>query len=67
MTQIMCTVKPWIESVHLHPDVLKEHPETDISAGAEQSALGKLLANWSAVMEGQQVKADRQKGLERFL
>ena len=39
----------------------------DISAGAEQSALGKLLANWSAVMEGQQVKADRQKGQERFL
>jgi putative DNA methylase len=39
----------------------------DISVGAEQSALGKLLANWSAVMEGQQVKADRQKGQERFL
>ena len=26
------TVKPWIESVHLHPDVLKEHGETDIFA-----------------------------------
>ncbi|MGD0649737.1 MAG: DUF499 domain-containing protein [Verrucomicrobiia bacterium] len=26
------TVKPWIESVHLHPDVLKEHAETDIFA-----------------------------------
>jgi hypothetical protein len=26
------TVKPWIESVHLHPDVPKEHAETDIFA-----------------------------------
>ena len=24
--------KPWIESVHLHPDVLKENAETDIFA-----------------------------------
>ena len=38
-----------------------------ISVGAEQSALGKLLANWSAVMEGQQVKADKRAGQERFL
>lgn len=28
----MSTIKPWIESVHLHPDVLKEHAETDIFA-----------------------------------
>jgi len=39
----------------------------DISADAEQSALGKPLANWSAVMECQQVKADSQKGQKRFL
>jgi putative DNA methylase len=39
----------------------------DVSAGAEQSALGKLLANWSAVIEGQQVKADKVKGQERLL
>lgn len=26
------TIKPWIESVHLHPDVLKENAETDIFA-----------------------------------
>ncbi len=26
------TIKPWVESVHLHPDVLKEHAETDIFA-----------------------------------
>lgn len=28
----MPTAKPWIESVHLHPDVLKENAETDIFA-----------------------------------
>ena len=28
----MTTPKPWIESVHLHPDVLKENAETDIFA-----------------------------------
>ncbi len=28
----MNTPKPWIESVHLHPDVLKENAETDIFA-----------------------------------
>lgn len=46
---------------------LKGGELADVSAGAEQSALGKLLANWSAVMEGQQVKADRQKGQDRLL
>jgi putative DNA methylase len=46
---------------------LKGGELADISVGAEQSALGKLLANWSAVMEGQQVKADRQKGQDRLL
>jgi hypothetical protein len=46
---------------------LKGGELADISADAEQSALGELLANWSAVMEGQQVKADSQKGQERFL
>jgi putative DNA methylase len=46
---------------------LKGGELADISAGAEQSALGKLLANWSAVMEGQQVKADKRAGQERFL
>jgi hypothetical protein len=29
--------------------------------------MGKPLANWSAVMEGQQVNSDSQKGQERFL
>ena len=39
----------------------------DVSPTAEQSTLGKLLANWSAVMEGQAVVADRQKGQHRLL
>jgi putative DNA methylase len=46
---------------------LKGGELADISPTAEQSTLGKLLANWSAVMEGQQVKADKQKGQERLL
>jgi predicted AAA+ superfamily ATPase len=28
----MTAPRPWIESVHLHPDVLKENAETDIFA-----------------------------------
>lgn len=39
----------------------------DVSPTAEQSALGKLLANWSAVMEGRTVTSDRQKGQQRLL
>ncbi len=39
----------------------------DVSSTAEQSTLGKLLANWSAVMEGQTVKADKRAGQERLL
>jgi hypothetical protein len=43
---------------------LKGGELADISVDAEQSALGKLFANWSEVMKGQQVKADSQKGQE---
>lgn len=39
----------------------------DVSPTAEQSTLGKLLANWSAVMEGRTVTSDRQKGQQRLL
>jgi len=39
----------------------------DVSPTAEQSALGKLLANWSAVMEGEAVRADKRAGQERLL
>ncbi len=55
------------EGAALAGPALKGGELADISADAEQSALGKLLANWSAVMEGQHVKADRQKGQERFV
>ena len=61
------SVIPWAELVHLHPDEVKERAETDISSDAEQSALGKLLAIWSAVIEGQQVKPDKLNGQERLL
>lgn len=39
----------------------------DVSTTAEQSTLGKLLANWQAVVEGKAAVSDRQKGQERFL
>ena len=46
---------------------LKGGELADISPTAEQSTLGKLLSNWSAVMEGKVVRADKQKGQERLL
>jgi hypothetical protein len=39
----------------------------DVSPTAEQSTLGKLLANWSSVMEGQTVRSDKRAGQERLL
>jgi putative DNA methylase len=36
----------------------------DVSSTAEQSALGKLLANWSAVMVGKAAVEDRRTGQE---
>lgn len=38
----------------------------NVSTSAEQSALGKLLANWNAVMVGKVVVEDRRKGQQRF-
>ena len=72
LPEFLADAQPSLEQLHLvcqalAGPALKGGELADISAGAEQSALGKLLANWSAVMEGQQVKADRQKGQERFL
>ena len=46
---------------------LKGGELADISPTAEQSALGKLLSNWQAVVEGKAVVTDRQKGQQRFL
>jgi putative DNA methylase len=39
---------------------------SDVSSTAEQSALGKLLANWSAVMVGKAAVEDRRTGQERL-
>ena len=36
----------------------------DVSSNAEQSALGKLLANWNAVMVGKSTMEDRRTGQE---
>ena len=41
---------------------LKGGELADVSPTAEQSALGKLLANWSSVMVGKAATEDRRKG-----
>jgi len=46
---------------------LKGGELADVSPSAEQAALGKLLSNWNAVVEGKAATADRQKGQERLL
>lgn len=39
----------------------------DVSTTAEQSALGKLLANWNAVMVGKTALADKRAGQQQLL
>lgn len=39
---MIMNVKPWIESVHLHPDVLKENDETDIF-GLDLGPMGRPI------------------------
>lgn len=46
---------------------LKGGDMDDVSPTTELSALSKLLANWSQVMEGKAATADRQKGQPRLL
>jgi putative DNA methylase len=46
---------------------LKGGELADVSPSAEQAALGKLLSNWNAVVEGKAATSDRQKGQERLL
>jgi putative DNA methylase len=46
---------------------LKGGEMAEVSPTAEQSALGKLLANWNAVVEGKAVVTDRQKGQQRLI
>jgi hypothetical protein len=45
---------------------LKGGELADVSPTAEQSALGKLLANWNAVMVGSAAVEDRRAGQERL-
>ncbi|MBI2924949.1 MAG: hypothetical protein HYY24_04495, partial [Verrucomicrobia bacterium] len=45
---------------------LKGGELAEVSPSAEQATLGRLLANWSAVMEGKTVTEDRQKGQARM-
>jgi putative DNA methylase len=45
---------------------LKGGELADVSPNAEQAALGKLLANWRAVMEGKPAAEDRQQGQTRL-
>lgn len=46
---------------------LKGGELADVSPSTEQSALGKLLSNWNAVVGGKGATADRQRGQGRFL
>jgi len=46
---------------------LKGGELADVSPGAEQAALSKLLANWNTVIQGRAATADRQAGQQRFL
>jgi hypothetical protein len=46
---------------------LKGGELADVSPTAEQSALGKLLANWNAVMVGKEAMADKRAGQQQLL
>lgn len=64
--------RPGLEQLRLVAQVLagpalKGGELAGVSPSDEQGALGKLLANWSAVMEGRAAVADRQRGQERLL
>jgi putative DNA methylase len=59
--------KPNVEQLRLVAQALagpalKGGELADVSPTAEQSALGKLLANWNAVMVGKAAVEDRRKG-----
>jgi putative DNA methylase len=63
--------KPNIEEVRLVAQALagpalKGGELADVSPTAEQSALGKLLANWNSVMIGKAAVEDRRAGQERL-
>ena len=63
--------KPNVEQLRLIAQALagpalKGGELADVSPTAEQSALGKLLANWSAVMVGKAAVDDRRTGQQRL-
>jgi putative DNA methylase len=63
--------KPNVEQLRLVAQALagpalKGGELADVSPTAEQSALGKLLANWNAVMVGKAAVEDRRKGQRTF-
>jgi putative DNA methylase len=63
--------KPNVEELRLVAQALggpalKGGELADVSPTAEQSALGKLLANWNAVMVGSAAVEDRRAGQERL-
>ena len=45
---------------------LKGGEMADVSPSAEQTTLGKLLANWNSVMEGKVIVADRRGGQDQL-
>jgi putative DNA methylase len=63
--------KPNVEQLRLVAQALggpalKGGELADVSPTAEQSALGKLLANWNAVMVGKAAVEDRRTGQQRL-
>jgi putative DNA methylase len=63
--------KPNVEQLRLVAQALagpalKGGELADVSPTAEQSALGKLLANWNAVMVGKAAIADKRAGQEQL-
>ncbi len=64
--------KPNVEQLRLVAQALagpalKGGELADVSPTAEQSALGKLLANWNAVMVGKEAMADKRAGQQQLL
>jgi putative DNA methylase len=64
--------KPNVEQLRLVAQALagpalKGGELADVSPTAEQSALGKLLANWNAIMVGKEVMADKRAGQQQLL
>lgn len=65
--ELLAEARPNVEQLRLVAQALagpalKGGEMGDVSAGAEQSALGKLLANWQAIIEGKAAVEDRRTG-----